>query len=140
MSVSYGIGESEFTFADTKSMIDTLKEYSKYKSNNGYYAPCKICGYTEDAILTNYAVSSYRTTDKIDVIGNINAEMMVGVNPNYMMNVLKVFNKLGIDYVVKYYGALKPIVISGGDFINLVVPMRISEGRDKESIIKEYAA
>lgn len=147
MSVPYGIGESEFTFADTKSMIDTLKEYSKYKSDNGYYAPCKICGYTDNAILTNYAVSSYRTTDKIDVVGNINAEMMVGVNPNYMMSVLKVFNKLGIDYAVKYYGALKPIVITGGDYICLVVPMRVSEDVNafqyntiRESIVAEFVA
>ena len=72
--------------------------------------------------------------------GRIDKDMLIGLNPKYLHTALSLYHKLGIDYTVRAYGRMNPIVIFGGDFINLVVPMRISEGRDKESIVKEYAA
>ena len=72
--------------------------------------------------------------------GKVDKDMLIGLNPKFLYTALSLYHKLGIDYTVKTYGRIANVVISGGDFINLVVPMRISEGRDKESIVKEYVA
>ena len=130
---------SEFKFADTKTFLDTLKEYDKF-NNAKCITPCVMAGYSEYAILTDYRSANYTTTDEVEIKGRIDKDMLIGLNPKYLHTALSLYHKLGIDYTVRAYGRMNPIVIFGGDFINLVVPMRISEGRDKESIIKEYAA
>ena len=130
---------SEFKFADTKTFLDTLKEYDKF-NNAKSIAPCVMAGYSEYAILTDYRNTNYVTTDEVEIKGRIDKDMLIGLNPKYLHTALSLYHKLGIDYTVRAYGRIDPIVIFGGDFINLVIPMRISESRDKESIVKEYAA
>lgn len=130
---------SEFTFADTKAFLDTLKEYDKF-NNAKSITPCVMAGYSDYAILTDYRSANYTTTDEVEIKGRIDKDMLLGLNPKYLHTALSLYHKLGIDYTVRAYGRIDPIVIFGGDFINLVIPMRISEGRDKESIVKEYAA
>lgn len=130
---------SEFSFADTKTFLDTLKEYDKF-NNAKSIMPCVMAGYSDYAILTDYRSANYTTTDEVEIKGRIDKDMLIGLNPKYLHTALSLYHKLGIDYTVRTYGRINPIVISGGDFINLVVPMRISEGRDRESIVKEYAA
>ena len=130
---------SEFSFADTKGFLDTLKEYDKFNNAKSTY-PFIMAGYSDYAILTDYRNANYTTTDEVEIKGRIDKDMLIGLNPKYLHTALSLYHKLGIDYTVRTYGRMNPIVIFGGDFINLVVPMRISEGRDKESIVKEYAA
>lgn len=130
---------SEFKFADTKTFLDTLKEYDKF-NNAKCITPCVIAGYSDYAILTDYRNANYTTTDEVEIKGRIDKDMLIGLNPKYLHTALSLYHKLGIDYTVRAYGRLEPVVITGGDFLSLVVPMRISEGRDKESIVKEYAA
>ena len=130
---------SEFSFVDTKGFLDTLKEYDKF-NNAKSITPCVMAGYSDYAILTDYRSANYTTTDEVEIKGRIDKDMLIGLNPKYLHTALSLYHKLGIDYTVRTYGRMNPIVIFGGDFINLVVPMRISEGRDKESIIKEYVA
>lgn len=130
---------SEFKFADTKTFLNTLKEYDKF-NNAKSITPCVMAGYSDYAILTDYRNANYTTTDEVEIKGRIDKDMLIGLNPKYLHTALSLYHKLGIDYTVRAYGRMNPIVIFGGDFINLVVPMRISEGRDKESIVKEYAA
>ena len=130
---------SEFTFADTKAFLDTLKEYDKF-NNAKSITPCVMAGYSDYAILTDYRNANYTTTDEVEIKGRNDKDMLIGLNPKYLHTALSLYHKLGIDYTVRAYGRIDPIVIFGGDFINLVIPMRISEGRDKESIVKEYAA
>ena len=99
-----------------------------------------MTGYSDGSILTDYRNTNYITTDEVEIKGRIDKDMLIGLNPKYLHTALSLYHKLGIDYTVRAYGRIDPIVIFGGDFINLVVPMRISEGRDRESIVKEYAA
>lgn len=130
---------SEFSFADTKGFLDTLKEYDKFNNAKSIF-PFIMTGYSDGSILTDYRNTNYITTDEVEIKGRIDKDMLIGLNPKYLHTALSLYHKLGIDYTVRAYGRIDPIVIFGGDFINLVVPMRISEGRDKESIVKEYAA
>ena len=130
---------SEFSFADTKGFLDTLKEYDKF-NNAKSTAPFVMASYSDGSILTDYRNTNYITTDEVEIKGRIDKDMLIGLNPKYLHTALSLYHKLGIDYTVRAYGRMNPIVIFGGDFINLVVPMRISKGRDKESIVKEYAA
>lgn len=130
---------SEFSFADTKGFLDTLKEYDKF-NNAKSITPCVMAGYSDYAILTDYRNANYTTTDEVEIKGRIDKDMLIGLNPKYLHTVLNLYHKLGIDYTVRTYSRLKPVVITGGDYISLVVPMRISESRDKESIVNEYAA
>ena len=130
---------SEFSFADTKGFLDTLKEYDKFNNAKSIF-PFIMTGYSDGSILTDYRNANYTTTDEVEIKGRIDKDMLIGLNPKYLHTALSLYHKLGIDYTVRAYGRIDPIVIFGGDFINLVVPMRISEGRDKESIVKEYVA
>jgi hypothetical protein len=65
--------------------------------------------------------------------------MFVGVNPDYLMGILNMYYKNGIDYKVKFYGELSPIVITGGDYTCLVIPMRVKT-INKESIVADFVA
>jgi len=130
---------SEFSFADTKGFLNTLKEYDKFNSAKSI-SPFIMTGYSDGSILTDYRNVNYTTTDEVEIKGRIDKDMLIGLNPKFLYTALSLYHKLGIDYTVKTYGRIANVVISGGDFINLVVPMRISEGRDKESIVKEYVA
>lgn len=130
---------SEFSFVDTKGFLDTLKEYDKF-NNAKSTSPFIMASYSDGSILTDYRNTNYITTDEVEISGKVDSDLFMGFSPKYFHTALNLYHKLGVDYTVRTYGRINPIVISGGDFINLVVPMRISEGRDKESIIKEYAA
>lgn len=130
---------SEFSFVDTKGFLDTLKEYDKFNNAKSTY-PFIMASYSDGSILTDYRNTNYITTDEVEISGKVDSDLFMGFSPRYFHTALNLYHKLGVDYTVRTYGRINPIVISGGDFINLVVPMRISEGRDKESIIKEYAA
>ena len=130
--------KAEFVFTDTKSFIETLKEYAKF-NKNGIQEPCIMTGYADGNILTSYQSVSYTTTDEIGVDGNVTEDMFVGVNPDYLMGILNMYYKNGIDYTVKFYGALNPIIITGGDYTCLVVLMRIAK-TDRESIVAEFVA
>ena len=130
--------KAEFVFSDTKSVIETLKEYAKF-NKNGISEPCVMTGYTDGNILTSYHSASYITTDEIAVDGNVTDEMFVGVNPDYLMGILNMYYKNDIDYSVKFYGKLSPIIITGGDYTCLVVPMRVAT-INRESIVADFVA
>lgn len=130
---------SEFSFADIKGFLDTLKEYDKF-NNTKSTAPFIMTGYSDGSILTDYRNTNYITTDEVEISGKVDSDLFMGFSPKYFHTALNLYHKLGVDYTVRTYSRLKPVVITGGDYISLVVPMRISEGRDKESIVKEYAA
>ena len=99
-----------------------------------------MTGYSDGSILTDYRNTNYITTDEVEISGKVDSDLFMGFSPKYFHTALNLYHKLGVDYTVRTYSRLKPVVITGGDYISLVVPMRISEGRDKESIVKEYAA
>ena len=130
---------SEFSFTDTKGFLDTLKEYDKF-NNAISTSPFIMTSYSDGSILTDYRNTNYITTDEVEISGKVDSDLFMGFSPKYFHTALNLYHELGVDYTVRTYGRINPIVISGGDYISLVVPMRISEGRDKESIVKEYAA
>lgn len=130
---------SEFSFADTKGFLDTLKEYDKFNSAKSI-SPFIMTGYSDGSILTDYRNVNYTTTDEVEISGKVDTELFMGFQPKLFHTALNLYHKLGIEYTVRTYGALKPVVITGGDFLSLVVPMRIPESRNKKSIVKEYAA
>ena len=130
---------SEFSFADTKGFLDTLKEYDKFNNAKSTY-PFIMTGYSDKSILTDYRNTNYITTDEVEISGKVDSDLFMGFSPKYFHTALNLYHKLGVDYTVRTYSRLKPVVITGGDFLSLVVPMRVSETRSRESIVKEYAA
>lgn len=132
-AMMYGEGLSEFTFVNEKVVIETLKEYIKLNSAR-IQAPCIMTEY-DGNLLTYFKTSEYETTDCIEIDGNLDGEMFVGVNPKYMLGMLNMFDKVGEKYRIRYYGTLKPIVMSGGDYICLVLPINVRDNYSRESII-----
>lgn len=130
---------SEFSFADTKGFLNTLKEYDKFNSAKSI-SPFIMTGYSDGSILTDYRNVNYTTTDEVEISGKVDTELFMGFQPKLFHTALNLYHKLGVEYTVRTYGALKPVVITGGDFLSVVVPMRIPESRNKKSIVKEYAA
>lgn len=130
---------SEFSFADTKGFLDTLKEYDKF-NNAKSTSPFIMTGYSDGSILTDYRNTNYITTDEVEISGKVDSDLFMGFSPKYFHTALNLYHKLGVDYTVRTYSRLKPVVITGGDFLSLVVPMRVSETRNRESIVNEYAA
>lgn len=130
---------SEFSFADTKGFLDTLKEYDKF-NNAKSTSPFIMTGYSDGSILTDYRNTNYITTDEVEISGKVDSDLFMGFSPKYFHTALNLYHKLGVDYTVRTYSRLKPVVITGGDFLSLVVPMRVSETRNRDSIVKEYAA
>lgn len=130
---------SEFSFVDTKGFLDTLKEYDKF-NNAKSTSPFIMTGYSDGSILTDYRNTNYITTDEVEISGKVDSDLFIGFSPKYFHTALNLYHKLGVDYTVRTYSRLKPVVITGGDFLSLVVPMRVSETRNRESIVKEYAA
>ena len=132
--------QSEFSFADTKAFLDTLKEYDKFTDKKNK-TPCVITGYSSNSILTDFRNGRYNTTDEVNVNGNFSKDTFIGVNPQYLYEALSLYCKEGIDYTVKIYKSITPIIITGGDWINLVCPMRIENEADrKNKVLSEYAA
>lgn len=130
---------SEFSFVDTKGFLNTLKEYDKFNSAKSI-SPFIMTGYSDGSILTDYRNVNYTTIDEVEISGKVDTELFMGFQPKLFHTALSLYHKLGIEYTVRTYGALKPVVISGGSYISVVVPMRIPESRNKKSIVKEYAA
>lgn len=130
---------SEFSFTDTKGFLDTLKEYDKF-NNAKSNSPFIMTGYSDGSILTDYRNTNYITTDEVEISGKVDSDLFMGFSPKFFYTALNLYHKLGVDYTVRTYSRLKPVVITGGDFISLVVPMRVSETRNRESIVKDYAA
>ena len=130
---------SEFSFADTKGFLDTLKEYDKF-NNAKSTSPFIMASYSDGSILTDYRNTSYITTDEVEISGKVDSDLFMGFSPKFFYTALNLYHKLGVDYTVRIYSRLKPIIITGGDFLSLVVPMRVSETRNRESIVKDYAA
>ena len=132
--------QSEFSFADTKAFLDTLKEYDKFTDKKNK-TPCVITGYSSNSILTDFRNGRYNTTDEVNVNGNLSENTFIGVNPKYLYEALSLYYKEDIDYTVKIYNSITPIVITGGDWISLVVPVKVQcEDDRKNLIVKEYAA
>lgn len=132
--------QSEFSFADTKAFLDTLKEYDKFTDKKNK-TPCVITGYSSNNILTDFRNGRYNTTDEVNVNGNFSKDTFIGVNSKYLYEALSLYYKEDIDYTVKIYNSITPIVITGGDWISLVVPVKVQcEDDRKNLIVKEYAA
>ena len=132
--------QSEFSFVDTKAFLDTLKEYDKFTDKKNK-TPCVITGYSSNSILTDFRNGRYNTTDEVNVNGSFSKDTFIGVNPKYLYEALSLYYKEDIDYTVKIYNSITPIVITGGDWISLVVPVKVQcEDDRKNLIVKEYAA
>ena len=131
---------TDFTFTDTKAILSTLKEYVKANKTQQTYLPCVFTGYSEGNALTRYSSSDYKTFDEVGINGTIADDLVIGFNPDYFRTALHLFNKLGIDYKVRMYSSIKPIVITGGDYTSVVVPMRCEPILTKDYLIKDYAA
>ena len=132
--------QSEFSFADTKAFLGTLKEYDKFTDKKNK-TPCVITGYSSNSILTDFRNGRYNTTDEVNVNGNFSKDTFIGVNSKYLYEALSLYYKEDIDYTVKIYNSITPIVITGGDWISLVVPVKVQcEDDRKNLIVKEYAA
>lgn len=132
--------KTEFTFTDTKAVLSMLKEYVKANKTQQTYLPCVFTGYSEGNALTRYSSSDYKTFDEVGIDGTIADDLVIGFNPDYFHTALNLFNKLGIDYKVRMYSSIKPIVITGGDYTSVVVPMRCEPILTKDYLIKDYAA
>ena len=132
--------QSEFSFADTKAFLDTLKEYDKFTDKKNK-TPCVITGYSSNSILTDFRNGRYNTTDEVNVNGSFSKDTFIGVNSKYLYEALSLYYKEDIDYTVKIYNSITPIVITGGDWISLVVPVKVQcEDDRKNLIVNEYAA
>ena len=132
------VANTRFSFTDNKGIIETLKEYIKF-APKGIGSPVIMTNYNGE-LLTHFGTQNYRTNDLHEIEGWLDDELFIGFNPNYMLGMIKLFDKLGIDYNVTIHSALKPIFITGGDYICLVVPMRVKEEYDRESIIADFVA
>ena len=135
--------KTEFTFTDIKAILNTLKEYvnaNKTQRTQRIKYSCAFTGYSADSVLTRYHSTEYQTYDEIGIDGTIADDLIIGFNPDYFYTALSLFNKLGIDYTIRMYSPIKPIIITGGDYTSVVVPMRLDEGINKQNIIKKYAA
>lgn len=127
---------THFTFTDNKGIIETLKEYIKF-SPKGIGSPTIMTNYNGE-LLTHFGTQNYRTNDLHEIEGRLDDELFIGFNSNYMLGMIKLFDKLGIDYRITIHSALKPIFITGGDWVTLVVPMRTEEA-SRSRIISEFA-
>lgn len=127
---------TRFTFVDNKGIIETLKEYIKF-APKGIGAPTIMTNYNGE-LLTHFGTQNYRTNDLHEIEGWLDDELFIGFNPNYMLGMIKLFDKLGIDYKITIHNALKPIFITGGDWVTLVIPMR-TEATSRSRIISEFA-
>ena len=132
--------QSEFSFADTKAFLGTLKEYDKFTDKKNK-TPCVITGYSSNSILTDFRNGRYNTTDEVNVNGSFSKDTFIGVNSKYLYEALSLYYKEDIDYTVKIYNSITPIVITGGDWISLVVPVKVQcEDDRKNLIVNEYVA
>ena len=132
--------QSEFSFADTKAFLDTLKEYDKFTDKKNK-TPCVITGYSSNSILTDFRNGRYNTTDEVNVNGSFSKDTFIGVNSKYLYEALSLYYKEDIDYTAKIYNSITPIVITGGDWISLVVPVKVQYEDDRKNlIVNEYAA
>lgn len=127
---------THFTFTDNKGIIETLKEYIKF-APKGIVPPTIMTNYNGE-LLTHFGTQNYRTNDLHEIEGRLDDELFIGFNSNYMLGMIKLFDKLGIDYKITIHSALKPIFITGGDWVTLVIPMRTKEA-SRSKIISEFA-
>ena len=129
---------AEFAVENVKEFTEILKEYKKYSKNEkGIICPTRIMSYDGD-ILMNINTATYKTTDLVKAKDEVTAEIDCGFNCNYLLDAVNVFDKE--EFVFKYSGTLKPLILENAEYLALVVPMRIAEGFTADEIRKDFAA
>lgn len=130
---------AEFAVENVKEFTEILKEYKKYSKNEkGINSPTRIMNYDGD-ILMNINTVTYKTTDLVKAKDEVTAEIDCGFNCGYLLDAVNVFDKE--EFVFKYSGTLKPLILENAEYLALVVPMRISdESYTADEIRNDFAA
>lgn len=131
--------KAEFAVENVKEFTEILKEYKKYSKNEkGINSPTRIMNYDGD-ILMNINTVTYKTTDLVKAKDEVTAEIDCGFNCGYLLDAVNVFDKE--EFVFKYSGTLKPLILENAEYLALVVPMRINDkSYTADEIRNDFAA
>lgn len=111
---------------DLEEVISVLKEYKDICRSDKVKIPMGLY-FVDDKMYTSVFTKDYSTVDAIELADYVKPteEMVIGINPEFLMGGLQLFKSENLNPLCSYYSPLSPIKMEDEKYTMIVVPVRL---------------